>query len=295
MNLNLGFLTKFWFMTASARAMAGTRIILGLALLYDALTYVSERQVMFGENGVFGSLGSQRPFPTLLKYGGISGELFAPSPIMLDLIFAIFICALLFFTVGYLYRVATIVAWIVLNYFTLRNYLIFDAGHSLASNLLFLMAFIPADKVGSLSAYLNGRSLKGLWQEKAIENAWGVRAMQIQMSILYFSTFIYKLVGQNWREGTAVYYATRLPPYFRTQFEFLVGSGFLIGLATYGTLILEGALAILIWVPRLRYWLLALAICFHLVLEASLVINIFQWVMIAGLLSFMEWRESKSS
>ena len=114
------------------------------------------------------------------------------------------------------------------------------------------------------------------------------------MSILYFSTFIYKLVGENWREGTAVYYATRLPPYFRTQFEFLVSSGLLIRLATYGTLLIEAVFAILIWVPRLRYWVLAIAICFHLVLEASMVINTFQWVMIAGLLSFIEWCEPKS-
>ncbi|KYG62380.1 hypothetical protein AZI86_16210 [Bdellovibrio bacteriovorus] len=295
MSLKLRSLTGFWFMTASARAMAGTRIILGLALLYDALSYLPERHAMFGEGGVFGPAGSERSFPTLLKFFGISGDVFALSPIGLDFVYALFICGILLFTLGSLYRVSAFTVWIILNYFTLRNYLVFDSGHNLAANLMFFMIFVPADRVASVGAYLKTRSFKNLWQEQLIKNAWAVRAMQFQMSILYFSTFIYKLDGPNWRAGTAVYYATRLPPYFRTQFEFLVSSGILINLATYGTLIIEGVLAVLIWIPRLRYWLLALAICFHLALEATMVINIFQWVMVAGLLSFIEGRKTKSS
>jgi hypothetical protein len=273
--------------------MAGLRIILGLALLFDVLTYLPDRQEMFGAGGVLGLGGSQRPILTWLNHLGISTEVLAPSSIALDLIFAVFICAILFFILGYAYRVAAVVVWIILNYFMLRNYLVFNAGHSLASNFLFFLMFIPADKVASVSAYIKNRSLKGLWKERVIENAWAVRAIQLQISILYFSTFIFKLIGEYWREGTAVYYATRIPPHSSTQFEFLLSSGFLINLATYGTLLVEGGLALMIWIPRFRYWSVMLAICFHLLLEVSLETNIFQWIMIAGLLSFFEGKDSK--
>lgn len=281
-------LEEFWFPTISGRVLALIRIFLATAMIYDTFTFLPARDSLFGLEGILGEFGSRRPYSTLTSFiESFGGHVPALDPTGLNILFAIYIYALLMLLVGYYHRFAALLVWIIYQYFMMRNYIIFDGGNSLASILLFFIIFLPADATLSLRTWIREKSWQESWKEKVIESAWALRLIQIQICIVYMSAFWYKTQGETWLNGSAVYYATRLPIYVNPDFAFLFEGILFIKMATYATLALEISFPILIWFRRTRIWILTAATLFHLVLEFSLVINIFQWVMIAGLLSFL--------
>ena len=56
---------------------------------------------------------------------------------------------------------------------------------------------------------------------------------------------------------------------------------------TWATLVFEVLLPIGLWVPRTRWFTLAVAVLFHLSLEYTLNLFLFHWLMLVGLLPFL--------
>src|SRR5207245_9732155 len=79
------------------------------------------------------------------------------------------------------------------------------------------------------------------------------RLIQIQVAVLSASTVGRKLLGPTWRDGTAVYSMSRLVEFERFPLPPLFDHLWAIRAATWGSLLVEAALATLVWVPRLRY------------------------------------------
>lgn len=115
--------------------------------------------------------------------------------------------------------------------------------------------------------------------------AWGRRLFQLQFSLIYVLTVLHKLKSLNWRDGSMLYYVFRMEDFYRFPVpEFLktlTASRFL----TPVTLATELALGTLIWIPKLRYPVLLAGIAMHLGIEYAMNIPLFEWLMIAGLLS----------
>lgn len=63
---------------------------------------------------------------------------------------------------------------------------------------------------------------------------------------------------------------------------------FFIRLATWGTLLEELVLGILIWIYEFRPYVVLTGIVMHLVFEAVMNLQLFGWTMIAGLLLFSD-------
>src|SRR5207247_995085 len=94
--------------------------------------------------------------------------------------------------------------------------------------------------------------------------------------------------GTTWIDGTASWYAHQLTAFHRFPVPLVFESLTLIRIATWSTLAIEAALGVLIWIPRLRPWVLVAGFCLHLSLEYSMDIPLFQWVMITCLIAFVE-------
>jgi hypothetical protein len=58
--------------------------------------------------------------------------------------------------------------------------------------------------------------------------------------------------------------------------------------AGWSALALEFSLGVLIWVKSVRYYLLALGLLFHLCLEYSLNISLFQWDVLSAYILFID-------
>ena len=111
--------------------------------------------------------------------------------------------------------------------------------------------------------------------------------LQIQTAIVYFSTFYWKSMGILWINGTAVYYALHLQD-FRHFPVPAINSLFIIKSLTWGTLLIEFALGVLIWFKELRYPVLVAGLCLHFGIEYAMNIPLFEWMAVATYVNFVE-------
>lgn len=117
---------------------------------------------------------------------------------------------------------------------------------------------------------------------------WLFRLVQIQMTIIYLVTFLAKIPGESWRNGTAAMTMFRLESMERFYVPGFLESNFFLGnLITWATLILEGTLPFLLWNRRARPYAVAAGVAFHLIIAWSISIGIFSWVMILGYVPFL--------
>ena len=126
-------------------------------------------------------------------------------------------------------------------------------------------------------------------------SAWAgacIRLMQIQMAALFFYSAIYKLHGDDWLNGDAVWIVFTHATFYNPFLLGLFASHYwLVNVATYGTLLIEIAFPFLIWQRATRPYLLAAAIFLHLQIAIFMGMPYFSFVMTMGHMSFVrpEW------
>ena len=97
-----------------------------------------------------------------------------------------------------------------------------------------------------------------------------------------------KLSGPDWIDGTALYWVTRLPEFVGFPVPYVFEHMWTIRALTWGTLAVESALACLVWVRRLRPWVLLAGVVLHLGIDWSMALALMQWVMIGAYAVFLE-------
>jgi hypothetical protein len=116
--------------------------------------------------------------------------------------------------------------------------------------------------------------------------------VQVQLSLIYFFSAVAKLRTDEWNEGSAVSFPWRS---FH-DWAILPAPGWLaenpvmVNAVTWGTLVLEFALAILVWNPRLRYWLLGAGVVLHVLIWLTLPVMFFSLAMFVLYLSWAPWQ-----
>jgi hypothetical protein len=70
--------------------------------------------------------------------------------------------------------------------------------------------------------------------------------------------------------------------------DWIANNLLLCKLATWGTLVVEGALWTLVWIKEFRYWILAAAYFFHMGIEYSMNLPLFEGLMITTLIAFVD-------
>jgi hypothetical protein len=118
--------------------------------------------------------------------------------------------------------------------------------------------------------------------------AWALRLVQFQITVIYLSTAWEKWQGQTWRDGSALYYVSLMDDLFGKFWlpSFLYESQSILVICTWCVVLLEAALPLFLWLPWTRRGALLVAICFHLAIEYSMNLFLFEWLMILGLISF---------
>ena len=202
------------------------------------------------------------------------------------LVFAATVLASLGLAVGCFTRTSAACAFVGLVSIHHRDPLILHGGDTLLRAVTFLLVFAPAGKAWSVDRWRARR--RGTAPPGPVLHApWAQRLIQIQVAVLYASTVGWKLLGPTWRDGTAVYYMTRLVEFERFPLPPLFDHLWAIRAATWGSLLVEAALATLVWVPRLRYPVLAAGAGLHLGVEYAMNVPLFQWLMLACLTTFV--------
>ncbi|OBK75358.1 HTTM domain-containing protein [Mycobacterium sp. 1164985.4] len=190
-------------------------------------------------------------------------------------------------TVGWHSRAAAVLVFVLLQSFVRRGDYYFNAGDS----ILTVVALILALSSCGAALSLDQRRRTGSFWSAQTRSVWPIRLLQIELSIIYLATVQAKLANKTWVDGSAVYYAwgtdgrwALLPAP-----EWLAANAILINVITWGTLLIELALAVLVWSRRWRFWVLAAGMVMHLTIMVNLNVGFFSVAMFVLYLAFVPW------
>jgi hypothetical protein len=167
---------------------------------------------------------------------------------------AVLLASALALTFGWHSRLAAVLVFVLILSFQRRDPWIFNAGDAVVRIEALFIALSPCGAALSLDQ----RCREGSFWSAQSRPIWPVRLMQVQLSIIYLASVQMKLSGETWVQGTAVSYALRLkdmqrfpPPHWFTTKALMMNA------VTWGTLAIELSVAVLVWNPRFRPWVLA--------------------------------------
>ena len=278
----------FFFHRKSDLSIFGPiRIAYAALLLINLLTWWPELETWFGENGVL-SLQASR---IAVDPDTITLFQWLPNTSM-----ALWVCFLILIANAICLLLGLFTRWQLASIFVLytsfvhRNIMIFDGEDILFRLMAFYLIFSPAGKFCSIENWWASRKKPQSEHPPVLYAIWPLRLIQIQTASIVFFSVIEKLKGTEWLDGTALYYVSRLDDLFY-RFpvpEFIFESMFLMSLMAWATLVLELVVPIAVWFPKTRRAALLLAFLFHLSLDYMMNLNLFQWIMIVGWMSFIQ-------
>jgi hypothetical protein len=268
----------FWFRPEPTSTIAVVRIAFGFVATLWTVSQAPNLVTFYGPAGVL---------PTPPEPGTWGWSLLGLSD-HAPVLFALWVVTLLGAVgvmIGFRTRLATVLLFVGVLSFERRDPEILNAGDFLLRNLAFYFVFAPAGEALSVDRWRRARHR--FW-EFPLRAPWALRLMQIQLSVIYFATLWGKLQGDLWRDGSAVSYALRVGDIHRFPTPgFVTGSVVLTELLTFGTLLLELSLAVLVWNRVLRPWVLALGVLLHLLIAFSIMVGFFTMLMLTTYLAFV--------
>jgi hypothetical protein len=190
-------------------------------------------------------------------------------------------------TVGLLTRLNSLLVFLCLTSIQQRTLYITHGGDTFLRLAGFFLIFAPAGDALSVDRLIRR------WRQKEPANIqprspWAQRMIQLQLALLYFVSFLLKIRGAPWLQGTALFYVYHLDQLRRFPLPSWFFHPVVLKLGSWSALVLEFSLGVLIWVREFRYFLLALGVLFHLWLEYSLNIPLFQWDVLSAYILFVD-------
>ena len=248
--------------------MAALRIAVGLLTIGWTLSLLPDAQTFLGSGGV------QHGLPHY-DSGAWAVQIGPPY-----LILAVLLAAAVALTLGWRTRVVSVLIWLLLVAIQRRDPWILNSGDLLLRELAFFVMLMPAGETWSLDARRRG--------VERLRAPWGLRLVQMQVSAIYLFSVWAKVRGTTWNDGTAVGIALQLQDLQRFAVPASVSTSLLVSaILTYSSLAVEASLAFGLWLPRLRYWVMAAGVGLHLGIEASLLIGWFSLAIVSSYVVFV--------
>jgi len=229
--------------------------------------------------------------PTALKLEpGHRLNLFAIIPqsdAWVNAIFWLAVTSAVLLTIGLFTRSSSVVVFVCLSSIQQRNLYITHGGDTFLRLAGFFLIFAPAGAALSLDRFIRVSRARQ-YSPPRWQSPWAQRMIQIQLSLMYLTAFLVKLKGATWLQGTAPFYVYHLDELRHFPLPSWFFRPAVLKLGDWLALALEFALGVLIWVREFRYVLLILGLLFHVWLEYSLNIPLFQWDILSAYILFVD-------
>jgi hypothetical protein len=268
---------EFWFKPTPVATIAVLRIAHGFVVLLWASAIAPDALTFFAKDGLL-ARQSQSGF----RWGLL--QVFPQRGAVIALLVALFVAGFCLM-IGFHSKLAALVVFVCLISFSRRNPWVFNAGDSLFRHVALFLAASPCGDALSVDRWRKHRP--DFWSFP-LRAPWAQRMIQVQVSILYLFTVWAKARGERWIGGTAVSESLRVGDLTRLDLGYRATESLLVAnLLTYGTLVVELALAILIWNRKLRPIVIGLGIALHLFIEITFGLGFFSTVIIMSYISFV--------
>jgi hypothetical protein len=272
----------FFFQPVSPYPLAAYRILFGVCVATTLLLLHRDWMAWFGMHGWVST-------ETIHKAeGGFRLNVFDLLPSddgWIRLCYWIFLSASLALVVGFCSRLSSAIVFLALNALNQRMPLILHGGDTFLRAAAFFLVFCPSGMVWSVDALIRKR--RHILRPITIK-PWAQRLIQYQLALIYLSSFLWKIKGEPWRSGTALFYVWHLREIQRFPVPSLFQSTAAIHIESWSVLVFELVFPLLIWFKRFRVPLLTVGVIFHLTLEYALNIPMFQWDMLSAYVLFVD-------
>lgn len=278
---------RFWFRPQSTAAISLYRIAFGILLLIYALAYLPvELPIFWGPRRAI----SQNTVSLWWHYPMVDLLLFWPrTEAWMTVWHAVFIAASVALTVGFLTRASAFFVWLWLLSMHHDTFMYANGGDVLMRLSAFYLIFSYAGAKYSVDARLFAKTQRDLQTGSADEKPpWAQRLLQLQLSAIYFQCFWTKLFGKVWLDGSAVYYILKMDHYKHAELGFISSNFWICQMLSYFTLATEFSLFTFIWFKKTRKFALLLGLIFHLGIDISMNLPMFEYFFVAIYLLFLD-------
>jgi hypothetical protein len=271
---------EFWFALQPAYTLGLVRMAFGALTVAWTLALLPDLYNFFGEDGV-------APQPTHWAYQWGLFEFFTSDRALL-ITWVVLLVAAIALTVGWHSRLAAVVAFVLIQSFIQRDRWVFNGGDALIS---MEALFLALSSCGAAISLDQRRRTGSFWSAQS-RAPWPLRLMQVQLSVIYLVNVQAKLAGEAWLDGSAASYAWRAWPLFSVP-EWVAANALLVNVVTWGTILVELAIAVLVWNRTCRPWVLAAGVVLHLSIMVTLSVGFHSLAMFVLYLAFVSWETTQ--
>ncbi len=280
---------EFFFAPVSPLPVALFRILYGLCVTATLLLLRPDWLNWYGAHGwlTLSTINQLEP--------GMRLDLFRVLPqndSWIQAFFWVFLVFALLLMLGLLTRCSSVIVFLCLTSIHQRNPFILHSGDTFLRVAGFFLMFAPAGAALSLDRLIKVHLVKIRTGNAPLEiqpkSPWAQRMIQLQLALLYFMSFWWKSTGAPWVNGTALYYIAHLNELHRFPVPQWISQPLMQKLGSWLTLVIEFSLGVLIWFRELRYPVLLLGLLFHLYIEYSLNVPMFEWDVLSAYVLFID-------
>ncbi len=275
---------NFFFSPCSPLPMSLCRILLALVFLFALVLMGADLSTWYGDSAAVSSESARIRLPHYLCFSWMC------LPGITDNIVFLFYCLALIsacsLLLGWHSRISAIFSFVIFQGFMRRNPFILSGSDELLSQMLFYVILSDAGKLLSLdSLMLKKRGIS----IPLMTAPWAQRLLQMELCLIYLQTFYLKMLQADWQQGTALQKVLQTRELLNYPIpDFISHAQMLCQFLTWSTLAIELVLPIFLWIRPWRNYVVIFAVCFHLAMEYCLNIPMFQPLMIACLITFLE-------
>ena len=270
---------RFFFEADAVEPMRLFRLCFGILLFAAYVVRALDNEFYFGANGVLELDKMLDSFPMKYRWSLL---FWWPGNAMLWGSTVVFLISLLTMAFGYFPRVSALVAYVIHVSFMHRNMGIVYGLDMIATFFLFYLIFAKTDAPPTR---------KESWSTMLTSAA--LRLGQIQVCVIYAFSGWEKLKGMSWWKGEAIWTVFANAQIVRWQMNWMSNFPLIITLATYMTLLWEIYFPALIWLKKLRPWILLGGVALHLAIGIVVFIPYFSTLMIISYVGFLTPNEAK--
>lgn len=304
---------RFWFRECDGAPLAAVRVGVASLILTWTLLLAPEVERYFTNAGEFPIAGARLWSPELVARWLMPDLLGGPAATWL--LFAVLLAASASLLAGSWTRTSAGITWLLLTWFQLRNPAALDGGDEVLRLAAFYLFFAylglapgqraltldrrrelhrrrTLDRHGTVGGKAPGRAAVRVGGDPppARIPAWTLRMFQLQLAVLYGTSGLWKTMGPEWWDGSAVAYALGNPSFSR--FGLLAplrvqAVATVVGIAVMAW---EVLFPILVWFPRARGTVLAGGVLLHGGIFATMNLGLFPLAVLALYPSFMRGR-----
>ncbi|MBI2825721.1 MAG: HTTM domain-containing protein [Planctomycetia bacterium] len=280
---------RFWFTPADPATLSLIRILAGAMLLYTHLVWSLGLNDFFLPTGWISPEAASYSQPDRFAW---SYFWLIRSPVLLWLVHVAALVVFAMLTLGLFTRVVAALSFLAaVSYVNRVPGAQFGLDQINVILALYLMVG-PSGDCYSLDRVRAARRTGGTPApvRDSVSANLAIRLIQVHMCVIYFFAGLSKLQGETWWRGDALWGSVANLEYQSLDLTWLATWPLLVAILTHVTVFWELSFCTLVWVPKLRPLVIALAVPVHLGIAFAMGMITFGLVMLIGCTSFVSPR-----